>query len=149
MHCHCNDIASYQQFCSVFGYGKGKYPNFPYVLIPTYNTSGMSQIRSIIHTPPPWHKILTNSAKTGCHRIFFVVRMQIMHILACATNSIHLLYHCMLYHCMLDMGVVIVMLAWASKSVAALADPYHPKTRCYRHLFGTAHGSHTYNSMYN
>ena len=22
VHCHCNDIASYRQFCSVFGYGK-------------------------------------------------------------------------------------------------------------------------------
>ena len=39
----------------------------------------------------------------------------------------------MLYHCMLGVGVQ--MLAWASKSVAVLADPYYPKTGCYRFFF--------------
>ena len=41
------------------------------------------------------------------------------------------------------LGVGVQMLAWASKSVAALVDPYYPKTGCYRLFFGTAHGSHT------
>ena len=92
-------------------------------------------------------KSLLTVPKRDVIGFFFVVRMQIMHILACATNSIHLFYHCMLYHCMLGVGVQ--MLAWASKSVAALADPYYPKTRCSGLFFGTAHGSHTHTSMCN
>ena len=47
------------------------------------------------------------------------------------------------------LGVGVQMLAWASKSVATLADPYYLKTGCYRLFFGTAHGSHTYTGTTN
>ena len=69
-----------------------------------------------------------------------------MYILACATNSIHIFYHCMLYHCMLCVGVQ--MLAWASKSVAALTDP-STQIRDVIGFFCTAHANNVYTSVCN